>query len=184
MNETIKKIVPIKTWKPWNPVVIKKQDPKTLSEIVKGDSKYSNTRNPVKTADKKTVIIKDIKDCRFALNIIEWWHQVTVAPELNKKKLFVKGIPKVGIVVVSLGGQTPPILNTGDKLEWKNAQKKAKKNIISDTINNIIPNLIPFCTEKLCWSSKVASLIISLHQVYITYKIITKPVINILPPSM
>jgi hypothetical protein len=31
----------------------------------------------------------------------------------------------------------------GEREEWKNAQKKEKKNSTSDTINKIIPNRIP-----------------------------------------
>ena len=34
----------------------------------------------------------------------------------------------------------------GDKLEWKNAQKNYTKNIISETINRIIPHRNPFVT--------------------------------------
>jgi hypothetical protein len=37
------------------------------------------------------------------------------------------------------GGQILPISIVGAKLAEKKAQKKAKKNITSDTINNIIP---------------------------------------------
>jgi len=37
----------------------------------------------------------------------------------------------------------------GFKLEWKKAQKKAKKNITSDKINKIIPNFIPLRTYEL-----------------------------------
>tara|TARA_B100000780_G_scaffold80721_1_gene55017 strand:+ start:473 stop:589 length:117 start_codon:yes stop_codon:yes gene_type:complete len=38
-----------------------------------------------------------------------------------------------------LGGQTFPISIVGAMLAAKKAQKKAKKNITSDTINKIIP---------------------------------------------
>ena len=106
--------------------------------------------------------------CFFERTIIAWWAQVTVAPELNKKNVFVKGIPEVWIVWMASGGHIPPKLKTGDKLEWKNAQKNAKKNITSDTMNKIIPNLRPLCTAKVCCSSNVASRTISRHQVYIT----------------
>jgi hypothetical protein len=41
------------------------------------------------------------------------------------------------------GGHTEPISIVGDKLEWKNAQKKAKKNITSETIKRIIPERKP-----------------------------------------
>lgn len=44
----IKKIVPIITCKPWNPVATKKIDPKTLSAIEKGALKYSYTWIEVK----------------------------------------------------------------------------------------------------------------------------------------
>jgi hypothetical protein len=43
-------------------------------------------------------------------------------------------------------------------------------------MNKIIPILSPICTSFVCCPSNVPSLIISLHQVYITYKIITNPV--------
>jgi hypothetical protein len=46
--------------------------------------------------------------------------------------------------VVPFGGQTQPISIVGFRLDKKKAQKKAKKNIISEAINKIIPNLIPF----------------------------------------
>jgi len=49
-----------------------------------------------------------------------------------------------------LGGQTPPTLCTGAILEWKKAQKKAKKNITSDTINRSTPSLSPFWTITVC----------------------------------
>jgi len=44
------------------------------------------------------------------------------------------------------GGHTQPIATEGDKLAWKKAQKKAKKNITSETINNPIPNRKPLRT--------------------------------------
>ena len=83
-----------------------------------------------------------------------------------------------------MGGQTPPILKTGAKLEWKKPQKKAKKNITSETINKSTPSLKPFWTTAVWWPSKVASRIISLHHVYITYRIIENPVKNSSHPPM
>ena len=70
-KETVKKIVPIRTWKPWKPVVMKKQDPNTLSEIVKGASKYSKTCNAVNKIAKITVIINEINDCFFDVIVIK-----------------------------------------------------------------------------------------------------------------
>jgi len=118
----------------------------------------------------------------FERTIIAWCAHVTVAPELKRKNVFVKGIPEVWIVWIATGGQTPPKLKTGDKLEWKKAQKNAKKNIISETINRIMPNRKPLWTDAVCWSSKVASLTISRHQVYITYKTIKNPIKASWPP--
>jgi len=38
----------------------------------------------------------------------------------------------------------------GAILTWKNAQKKEKKNIISEAINRTIPNFKPFATRTVC----------------------------------
>jgi len=76
---------------------------------------------------KNSVKVKATKVCFFALAKIAWWAHVTVAPDVNKIKVFVKGTVYVFITVIALGGQTPPILCTGEMLEWKKAQKKSKK---------------------------------------------------------
>ncbi len=44
---------------------------------------------------------------------------------------------------IPIGGQIAPISTVGPKEEWKKAQKKEKKNITSDVMNNNIPNLKP-----------------------------------------
>jgi hypothetical protein len=41
--------------------------------------------------------------------------------------------------LIPFGGQIDPISITGANAAAKKAQKKAKKNITSETINNIIP---------------------------------------------
>jgi hypothetical protein len=48
--------------------------------------------------------------------------------------------------VIPAGGQQHPSSGVGDKLLWKNAQKKAKKNRTSDVINKIIPQRNPVVT--------------------------------------
>jgi hypothetical protein len=53
--------------------------------------------------------------------------------------VFSKGTSNGLKTSIPLGGQTEPISITGAKAAAKKAQKKAKKNIISDTMNNIIP---------------------------------------------
>lgn len=65
--------------------------------------------------------------------------QVILTPDDNKINVFKKGNSNGAISSNPLGGHKQPILTAGDKLEWKKAQKNPKKNIISDTINNIIP---------------------------------------------
>jgi urease accessory protein UreE len=75
--------------------------------------------------------------------------QVILTPEESKIKVFRKGNSKGFSTSISLGGQTHPIATEGDKLEWKKAQKKPKKNIISETINKITPDRRP------CWTFKV-----------------------------
>jgi hypothetical protein len=95
--------------------------------MLNGASIYSIPCKRVKIVANNTVNNKAIIACFFARTIIAWCAQVTVAPELRRKNVLVKGIPEVWIVWIASGGQTPPKLKTGDKLEWKKAQKKAKK---------------------------------------------------------
>ncbi len=79
--------------------------------------------------------------------------QVTVTPEVNKITVFSNGIAQALIVWIPIGGQTAPIQIAGDTLEWKKAQKKLKKNIISETINNKKPIRSPRCTAAVCLPS-------------------------------
>jgi|TARA_B110000503_G_scaffold98921_1_gene148124 hypothetical protein len=64
---------------------------------------------------------------------------VIVDPERSKRRVFNKGISKALNTSIPLGGQMLPISIVGAKLAAKKAQKKAKKNITSETINKIIP---------------------------------------------
>jgi hypothetical protein len=48
---------------------------------------------------------------------------------------------------IPVGGQEQPISGVGDKLLWKKAQKKARKNITSEVINKIIPQRKPVVTK-------------------------------------
>ena len=89
--------------------------------------------------------------------------------------VFSRGISHALRVARYAGGHIPPKIGLGLKLEWKNAQKNAKKNITSETINKITPNFNPDCTDLVCWPSKVPSRIISRHQVNITNRIVANP---------
>ena len=66
---------------------------------------------------------------------IEWWAQVTEQPDKSRSIVLRRGTSQ-GLKTIILWRSALPIwLSTID--EWKKAQKKAKKNITSDTINKI-----------------------------------------------
>jgi hypothetical protein len=71
---------------------------------------------------------------------------VTVTPDDRRMIVFSRGTLKGLKGVIPAGGQNKPISKFGDKLLWKKAQKKEKKNRTSDVINKIIPHFIPFTT--------------------------------------
>lgn len=73
------------------------------------------------------------------------------------------------------GGHVQEISGVGAKLLWKKAQKKAKKNIISEIINRIIPNFRPLKTNDEWWPCRVDSRTTSRHHWAIVRVIITNP---------
>ena len=89
---------------------------------------------------------------------------VIVTPDDNKINVFHKGKPQGSKVEIPWGGQIQPIPIEGDKVQWKNAQKKLKKNITSEAMNNAIPNLIPSWTLKVWFPSNVDSVTTSENQ--------------------
>ena len=113
-----------------------------------------------------------------------WCDQVQAAPDVNKRTVFKNGNPQGSIASTPLGGHTEPSSGTGFILEWKNAQKNAKKNITSEAINKIIPKRILNCTIEVCWPSKVASRIISRHHTNITKTIPNIPKTSVKPPPL
>lgn len=82
---------------------------------------------------------KPTKASVFSLPTIALCAHVTLTPDDNRITVFKSGIPQGSSVSIPKGGQIQPISTDGDKLEWKNAQKKEKKNITSETINKAIP---------------------------------------------
>jgi hypothetical protein len=60
INLTVKKVVPINTCKPWNPVAIKKVLPYTESAIENEASVYSNPCKQEKVTPSKIVVNKEI----------------------------------------------------------------------------------------------------------------------------
>ena len=78
--------------------------------MLNGASTYSIPCNKVKIVANNTVNKSPSIACFFALTIIAWCAQVTVAPELKRKNVLVRGIPEVCIVWIASGGHTPPKL--------------------------------------------------------------------------
>lgn len=74
---------------------------------------------------------------------IAWWDHVTVNPEEIKIIVFIRGMSNGLKGLIPNGGHNWPISIAGANDEWKYAQKKEKKNKISETINRIIPNRMP-----------------------------------------
>jgi hypothetical protein len=86
-----------------------------------------------------------------------------VTPEARSTAVFRRGTEKALIGVIPVGGQQHPSSGVGERLLWKNAQKKPKKNIISEVINKIIPQRNPVTTGVVWCPINVASREISRH---------------------
>lgn len=138
-RETDKKKVPIKTCNPWKPVAKKKVEPAFPSDILSQVEWYSYPCQTVKINARKIVACKLEMLCLYLLHIKQWWHNVTVAPEDNKRMVLNKGIPQVLINSIQLAGKKHPHSTGGERLLWKNAQKIAKKNITSERMNKPKP---------------------------------------------
>lgn len=135
--------------------------------MVKFAFTYSNACNAVNAIANPTVTLNPwIASSRFPDTIL-WCAHVTDAPDVNKITVFKNGTSHAFNTSIPRGGHTDPISGVGANAAQKNAQKKAKKNITSDTINKIIPNRLPNCTKVVCCPSKVPSRTISRHHTYI-----------------
>jgi len=60
-----------------------------------------------------------------------------------------RGIAKGFKGYTPVGGQAHPNSGVGARLLWKKAQKKAKKNRISEVMNRIMPQRNPFDTKEV-----------------------------------
>lgn len=76
---------------------------------------------------------------------------VRLTPDDNKIIVFINGKAHGFIGTIPSGGQTAPIQIEGDADKWKNAQKKAKKNIISDTMKSWKPKRNDLYTCIVWW---------------------------------
>src|SRR4051794_10774413 len=106
-----------------------------------------------------------------------------LTPDESKIKVFKNGNSNGFKTSIPLGGQTQPIATAGERLEWKKAQKKPTKNIISETIKRITPYRCPCCTLTVWCPSKVASVTTSVNQRYIAVNKLINPIIKIKEPN-
>lgn len=148
---------------PWNPVVIKKVDPKILSLIENCAWIYSHIWRIEKVNPNEMVIIKELKACLKLLLIILWWDQEIEIPEEIKITVFKRGISNGLNGLIFLGGHIVPTSMLGDNLLWKKAQKNEIKKKISEIINKIIPNFNPHKTYDEWCPWRDASREISRH---------------------
>jgi len=171
ISEIIRKVDPIKTCNPWNPVAIKKVDPKLESAIVNGASLYSKAWSMVNRIPRVTVMVKDTTlACAFEVRIA-WWHHVTETPDDNKIRVFRRGMFIGSNGMIAAGGHLWPNSTLGEILLWKNAQKNDKKNSTSDVINKIIPACRPVSTRALWFPCVKVSRATSRHHKYATVKV-------------
>ena len=80
---------------------------------------------------------------------IAWCPYVTKAPLDNKIIVLNNGNEKVSNGIIPTGGHVDPNSTAGDKALWKKAQKIAKKNKASETMNKPTPIFKPRCTERV-----------------------------------
>ena len=161
MKQKIRKIVPIITWVPWNPVVTKNLDPKQFSLKEKEASKYSKACKLVKINPNKIVQKREKRESSPLKRL--WWDQVTVTPLKSKTQVFRRGTWKGSIQNRLNGGHIDPKSFPGFKLLWKKAQNQAEKNNTSEKINKSIPHFNPSRTSKL-WNPLFLSRLTSRHQ--------------------
>lgn len=138
----------------------------------------------MKILAKKTVIINANAACFLYPAIILWWAHVTEQPDNNSIIVFKKGTSQGLNTTIPLGGHIEPISIDGARLLWKNAQKNAKKNSISETINKITPYRNPFWTAPVWCPEKVASLVTSRHHENIVNNNNKNPLNSRYPPLL
>jgi hypothetical protein len=105
-----------------------------------------------------------------------WWAQVTVMPEVSRTVVLRRGITRGLKGSTATGGQVAPSSGTGLRLEWKNAQKKEKKNITSEAINRIIPPRILPTTDGVWHPWLALSRDTSRHHCVVTKISVPRPI--------
>lgn len=177
-KHTIKKVVPIITWRPWKPVATKKVEPYTESAKVKEASAYSMAWRALKYKPRNTVKAKPWAAWVWIFSVTAWCAHVTVTPEASKIAVLSRGIWNGLNTSIETGGQVPPVSIEGANLLWKKAQKKEKKKKISDTIKSTIPMRRPVVTLRVCSPWSVASRATSRHHWALTKSTPSSPIIS------
>ena len=77
---------------------------------------------------------------------IVWWAHVTETPDARRIAVLRRGTAKGLIGVMAVGGQVQPSWWVGDRLLWKNDQKKEKKKATSERMKRIMPTCKPAIT--------------------------------------
>ena len=113
------------------------------------DTEYSTPCKPVKIVANIIVYNKPYKALPLFPLIKKWCAYVTVNPEASKRTVLINGNSKGSIDSIPIGGHIAPNSTVGESALWKNAQKIAKKNKASDTINKATPRFNPLCTAKV-----------------------------------
>lgn len=151
IRDTVRKMDPMITCRPWNPVAMKNVDPYTESAMQKGASLYSNPCSRVNRAPSVMVMARAQVALAFFLSIIAWWAHVTDTPEDRSRIVFRRGILMGLKGVIEAGGQAWPSSTVGEILLWKNAQKNDTKKNTSEAMNSTIPVFSPFMTTSVWW---------------------------------
>src|SRR5215471_2973099 len=97
---------------------------------------YSYAWTEVKQMPRKTVSANPRSSPLRSPSISEWCAQVTVVPDNSRISVLRNGNSNGLNGWTVLGGHTPP---TGNRLDARNAQKKAAKNITSEAMNSAMP---------------------------------------------
>lgn len=99
-------------------------------------------------------------------------------PEDSKITVLSKGIWYGLNGLIPVGGHIMPNSVSGERLAWKKAQKKLKKNKISLRMNRIIPHFMPVFTMIVWCPWNVASRVMSRHHWNMVRAVNNRPVSN------
>ncbi len=139
----VRKIDPIRTCKPWNPVATKRAEPSAESVRSKVVSLYSVHCRYVNVRPNKIPQKIPARRPSISCFIMAWWAQVTDTPDAKRIPVLRSGMANGFNASTPVLGQVIPISSEGIRPIWKNIQKNLEKNITSVVIKTIIPDVSP-----------------------------------------